>query len=69
MLRVTVSVVDSHRSDDSGSKVRRWPTFGGVTVPEWMPLSGDTLDSQRAHMGGQNERSRPPRMPDRVGVL
>jgi hypothetical protein len=38
-LWAAVSVVNSHRSDDSGSKVGRWPTSGGVTVPKWIPLS------------------------------
>jgi len=37
-LQATVSVLDSHRSDDSGAKVGRWPTFGEVTVPKWIPL-------------------------------
>ena len=31
-------MLDSHRSDDSGAKVVRWTTFGGVTVPKWIPL-------------------------------
>jgi hypothetical protein len=36
-----VSVVDSLKSDDSGSKVERWPMFGGVTAPKWIPLLPD----------------------------
>jgi hypothetical protein len=43
-LWATVSVVESHRSDDPESKVGRWPTFGGVTVPKWIPLSGNMGD-------------------------
>ena len=40
-LWATVSVVESHRSDDPGAEVGRWPTFGGVTVPKWIPLCAD----------------------------
>jgi hypothetical protein len=40
-LWATVSVLVSHRSDDSGPKVGRWPTFGGFTVPKWIPLLPD----------------------------
>jgi hypothetical protein len=40
-LQATVSVLDSHRSDDSGAKVGRWPTFGEVTVPKWIPPTGN----------------------------
>ncbi len=39
-LWATVSVVESHRRDDPGLKVGRWPRFRGVTVPKWIPLSG-----------------------------
>jgi len=37
-LQATVSVLESHRSDDSGPKVGRWPTSEGATVPKWIPL-------------------------------
>jgi len=48
-LWATASALDSHRSDDSGSKVGRWPTFGGVTVPKWIRLS--------AHMRARSSRA------------
>ena len=38
-FRETVSVLDSHRTDDSGPKVGRWPTSVGATVPKRIPHS------------------------------
>jgi hypothetical protein len=38
-------VLDSHRTDDSGPKVGRWPTSVGATVPKRIPHS--------CNMGGE----------------
>jgi len=35
-LWATVSVLDSHRNDDSEPKMGRWPTSEGATVPKWI---------------------------------
>jgi hypothetical protein len=39
----TITPICAERRIHFGTAVGRWPTFGGVTVPKWIPLTGNML--------------------------